>query len=99
MSDWQAIVELHRIYVDARRNRPFLDDPALLESDRNRVVGGLTDITRIMLRSIRAMSPGEKQSVRDALDLQMNRTRQINLSGWNLSLADIEFLRRVGIRA
>ena len=49
------------------------DDPVLLESDRNRTKGTLADITRIMIRSIRAMTPAEKQSVRDALDEKMDR--------------------------
>ncbi len=30
------------------------DDAILLESDRNRKIGTLTDLTRIMIRSIRA---------------------------------------------
>ena len=49
------------------------DDPVLLESDRNRTKGTLADITRIMIRSIRAMTPAEKQSVRDGLDEKMDR--------------------------
>ena len=32
------------------------DDPVLLESDRNRVSGNLTDITRIFIRTTRSPS-------------------------------------------
>jgi hypothetical protein len=63
------------------------DDPVLLESDRNRRTGTLEDLTRIMLRSIRAMSPIEKQSVRDALDKKLP-------SGFTAD--DILFLRSIG---
>jgi hypothetical protein len=31
------------------------DDPVLLESDRNRVVGDLTDIARILIRTARSL--------------------------------------------
>src|ERR1019366_5176764 len=44
------------------------DDPMLLESDRNRVHGDLLDLTRIMLRSIRAMSEAEKAEIRAHLN-------------------------------
>ena len=63
------------------------DDPALLESDRNRRTGTLEDITRIMLRSIRAMSPMEKQSVRDALDEKLTGS---------FTADDILFLHSIG---
>ena len=64
------------------------DDPALLESDRNRRTGTLEDITRIMLRSIRALSPMEKQSVRDALDKK--------LTGEGFTADDVRFLQSIG---
>jgi hypothetical protein len=62
-------------------------DPVLLESDRNRTQGTLTDLTRIFIRSIRAMTPAEKQSVRDARDKK--------LTG-GLTADDKLFLRSIG---
>jgi hypothetical protein len=62
------------------------DDPTLLDSDLNRVIGDLTDLARIMLRSIRTMTPEEKQSVRDALDEKMP----------GFTSDDIAFLRAIG---
>jgi hypothetical protein len=62
------------MFADTPEARRQLDrqldpnDPVLLDSDLNRVVGNLTELARIMLRSIHAMSPAEKQSVRDALN-------------------------------
>jgi hypothetical protein len=63
-----------------------IDDPVLLESDSNRVIGDLNDLARIMLRSIHAMSPAEKQSVRDALNEKMP----------GFTSDDIAFLRTIG---
>jgi hypothetical protein len=62
------------------------NDPILLESDLNRVVGDLNDLARIMLLSIRAMTPAEKQSVRDALNEKMP----------GFTSDDIAFLRAIG---
>jgi hypothetical protein len=64
------------------------NDPILLESDSNRVVGDLSDLARVMLRSINAMSPAEKQSVRDALNEQMPTG--------SFTADDIAFLRTIG---
>jgi hypothetical protein len=65
------------------------DDPVLLESDRNRRSGTLADITRIMIRSIRSMTPAEKQSVRDALNEKMDRRCEFTVE-------DVLFLQSIG---
>jgi hypothetical protein len=48
------------------------DDPVLLDSDRNRIKGTLADLTRVMLRSLNAMTEAEKKSVRDTLDRKLS---------------------------
>ena len=77
---------------EARRNIDRLldpDDPVLLESDRNRTRGTLADLARIMIRTIRAMTPEEKKALRDALDKKLDRR-------FEFTQDDIEFLRSIG---
>lgn len=59
------------------------------EEDSCRTRCDLTDLTRIMLRSIRAMNAVEKQSVRDALDEKMDRQNRFTVE-------DVLFLRSIG---
>jgi hypothetical protein len=40
------------------------DDPVLLESDRNRVTGSLTDIARILIRTARSLTEDQKSEIR-----------------------------------
>jgi hypothetical protein len=40
------------------------DDPVLLESDRNRTKGTLTDIARILIRTARSLSEDQKAEIR-----------------------------------
>jgi hypothetical protein len=40
------------------------DDPVLLESDRNRVSGNLTDITRVFIRTARSLTEDQKAEIR-----------------------------------
>jgi len=65
-----------------------LNPDNFIEEDSSRTRGDLTDLARIMLRSIRAMSPAEKQSVRDALNEQMPTG--------SFTADDIAFLRTIG---
>src|ERR1017187_9617811 len=71
------------------------DDPVLLESDRNRTKGTLTDITRIMLRSIRAMSEAEKAEIRAHLNKVLPSKDYGQLS---LTVDDKSWLYRIGVR-
>ena len=41
------------------------DDPVLLESDRNRRIGDLTDLARILIRTARSMTPEQKAEMRE----------------------------------
>jgi hypothetical protein len=81
------------IFSDTPKRRRELDrqldpyDPVLLDSDLNRVVGDLNNLARIMLRSIRAMSPAEKRSVRDALNERLP----------GFTEADVAYLRSIGV--
>ena len=71
------------------------DDPMLLESDRNRVHGDLADLTRIMLRSIRAMSEAEKAEIRAHLNKVLPSKDYGQLS---LTVDDKSWLHRIGVR-
>ena len=71
------------------------DDPMLLESDRNRVHGDLLDLTRIMLRSIRAMSEAEKAEIRAHLNKVLPSKDYGQLS---LTVDDKSWLHRIGVR-
>jgi hypothetical protein len=70
------------------------DDPVLLESDRNRTKGTLTDITRIMLRSIRAMSEAEKAEIRAHLNKVLPSKDYGQLS---LTVDDKSWLHRIPV--
>ena len=77
---------------DARRELDRLldaDDPELLEADRNCTSGTLTDLARILNRSINAMSAAEKKSVRHALESKMPNPKKF----------DQKFLRDDGIKS
>jgi len=82
------------IFPDTPKVRRGIDrqldpnDPVLLDSDRNRKIGTLTDMTRIIIRSIHVMSPTERKSVRDALDEKMDRRE--------FTVDDVLFLRSLG---
>jgi hypothetical protein len=71
------------------------DDPVLLESDRNRVHGDLLDLTRIMLRSIRAMSEAEKAEIRTLLNKVLPSKDHGQLS---LTVDDKSWLHQIGVR-
>ena len=71
------------------------DDPILLESDRNRVHGDLADLTRIMLRSIRAMSEAEKAEIRAHLNKVLPSKDYGQLS---LTVDDKSWLHRIRVR-
>ena len=71
------------------------DDPMLLESDRNRVHGDLLDLTRIMLRSIRAMSEAEKAEIRAHLNKVLPSR---DYGQFSLTVDDNSWLHRIRVR-
>jgi hypothetical protein len=58
------------IFPDTPEARDEIDrqldpnDPVLLESDRNRVVGSLTDFARIIIRTARSLTEDQKAEIR-----------------------------------